>query len=262
MNRFIILLLLICVALGETRKWDAHSAYLIPPKQWELGLFQPFRYGYRDGAELSTHPLWFFVLPNLSIKKSHSSRNGFARAMQYDFVYPTPFLNMVAKKGIMGIISPEFQMPPMVGLSATGLMSKDLAGINTTLKGGVDLGLVFGDLDKRSTIDFPMVYHRLGVYYNGYGFHVGLDAQKFLTPNINLIGDIDYRLLPGLDGDYSIEHKALVAWHKSDNFRVMTGYKFVVGAYPFGTQANLLPYIPMMEKWIPVIEFQWSGKKS
>jgi hypothetical protein len=36
----------------------------------------------------------------------------------------------------------------------------------------------------------------------------------------------------------------------------------VVGDYPFGTEMRLLPYIPMLEKWVPIIEFQWAGNKS
>jgi len=24
---------------------------------------------------------------------------------------------------------------------------------------------------------------------------------------------------------------------------------------------RLLPYIPMMEKWVPIIELQWAGKR-
>ena len=138
----------------------------IATKRWEMGLFQPFRYGYSESIEYSVHPLWFFVMPNFTLKKSQNDIAGFTSASQYKIVYPTPFLNMIAKEGIMGIIAPDFQMPPMLGFSASWLMSKNMAGVNLTLNGGLDLGFAFGDLDTRSTIDLPLVYHRLGVYYN------------------------------------------------------------------------------------------------
>jgi hypothetical protein len=247
-----------------------------------MGLFQPFRYGYSESIEYSVHPLWFFVMPNFSLKISQGDFAGFTSASQYKMVYPTPFLNMIAKEGIMGIIAPDFQMPPMLGLSASWLMSKtifpffspySLIGLDLTLKGGLDLGVTFGDLDTRSTIDIPLVYHRLGVYYNKWSIHTGLDIQKNLTQKFTVLFDLDLKLLPGLAevqidpdasklmGEYSLEHKLLLIWNKSENFRVLTGYKFVMGEYPYGSDMRLLPYIPMVETWVPIIEFQWARQK-
>ena len=261
MKKIIFCFIIASLVFGETKKWDAHSAYLLPQKRWEMGLFQPFRYGYSETIEYSVHPLWFFVMPNFSLKKSQSDFAGFTSASQYKIVYPTPFLNMIAKEGIMGIIAPDFQMPPMLGLSASWLMSKNMSGVDLTLKGGLDLGFAFGDLDTRSTIDLPLVYHRLGVYYNNWGFHTGLDVQKNISEKIGVLVDADLRLLPGLNGNYSLEHKLLLRWHKSENFRILTGYKFVMGEYPYGSDMRLLPYIPMYETWVPMIEFQWARKK-
>jgi len=273
MKKIIFYFIIASLVFGETKKWDAHSAYLLPQKRWEMGLFQPFRYGYSESIEYSVHPLWFFVMPNFSLKKSQSDFAGFTSASQYKIVYPTPFLNMIAKAGIMGIIAPDFQMPPMLGLSASWLMSKNMAGVDLTLNGGLDLGFAFGDLDTRSTIDIPLVYHRLGVYYNKWSIHTGLDIQKNLTQKFTVLFDLDLKLLPGLAevqidpdasklmGEYSLEHKLLLIWNKSENFRVLTGYKFVMGEYPYGSDMRLLPYIPMAETWVPIIEFQWARQK-
>jgi len=275
MKKIIFYFILTSLVFGETKKWVAHSAYLLPQKRWEMGLFQPFRYGYSESIEYSVHPLWFFVMPNFSLKISQSDFAGFTAASQYKMVYPTPFLNMIAKKGIPGIIAPEFQMPPMLGLSASWLMSKNMAGVNLTLNGGLDLGFAFGDLDTRSTIDIPLVYHRLGVYYNKWGIHTGLDVQKNLTQKFTALFDLDLIFLPmtglaevqidpdasKLMGEYSLEHKLLLIWNKSENFRVLTGYKFVMGEYPYGSDMRLLPYIPMAETWVPIIELQWARQK-
>ena len=261
MKKIIFYFIIASLVFGETKKWDAHSAYLLPQKRWEMGLFQPFRYGYSESIEYSVHPLWFFVMPNFSLKKPQSDIAGFTSASQYKMVYPTPLLNMIAKTGIMGIIAPDFQMPPMLGLSASWLMSKNMAGVDLTLNSGLDLGFAFGDLDTRSTIDIPLVYHRLGVYYNNWGIHTGLDIQKNISEKIGILVDADLRLLPGLKGNYSLEHKLLLSWNKSENFRVLTGYKFVMGEYLYGSDMRLLPYIPMAETWVPIIEFQWARKK-
>jgi len=273
MKKIIFYFIIASLGFGETKKWDAYSAYLLPQKRWEMGLFQPFRYGYSESIEYSVHPLWFFVMPNFSLKISQSDFAGFTSASQYKMVYPTPFLNMIAKEGTMGIIAPEFRMPPMLGLSASWLMSKNIAGVDLTLNGGLDLGVTLGDLDTRSSIDLPLVYHRLGIYYNSWGIHTGLDVQKNMTQKFTVFFDLDLKFLPGLAeaqtdpdasklmGEYSLEHKLLLIWNKSENFRVLTGYKFVMGKYPYGSDMRMLPYIPMAETWVPIIEFQWAGEK-
>ena len=54
----------------------------------------------------------------------------------------------------------------------------------------------------------------------------------------------------------------LFIYQKSDSFRILTGYKLVHGQYPFGIETRLLPFLPLLEKWVPIIELQWanSGK--
>ena len=273
MKKIILLCLFSGLLLAEIKPWDSHSAYLLPQNRWELGLFQPFRFGYSEAIEYSTSPLWFFVMPNISIKRIESDMAGFNTASRFKLVYPTPLLNMLARTGIGGMIDPNLQMPPMLGFSASWLMSKPMVGLDLTLKGGLDLGIAFGDLDPRSNIDLPLVYHRLGMFYNKWGMHTGLDVQKNLTEKVRVLVDLDLRLLPGLAdvqinpdlaklvSDYSLEHKLLLIWNQSDRFRIMTGYKFVKGKYPYGSDMRLLPYIPMVERWMPIIELQWAGQR-
>ena len=274
MKKIILLCLFSGLLLAEIKPWDSHSAYLLPQNRWELGLFQPFRFGYSEAIEYSTSPLWFFVMPNISIKRIESDMAGFNTASRFKLVYPTPLLNILARTGIGGMIDPNLQMPPLLGFSASWLMSKPMVGLDLTLKGGLDLGIAFGDLDPRSNIDLPLVYHRLGMFYNKWGMHTGLDVQKNLTEKVRVLVDLDLRLLPGLAdvqinpdlaklvGDYSLEHKLLLIWNQSDRFRIMTGYKFVKGKYPYGSDIRLLPYIPMVESWMPIIELQWAGQRT
>ena len=271
MVRVLILLtsLLFSTVPGSQAHWNSHSAHIMPPKKWSVGIFHPIRYGIKKGLELSSHPAWFFVLPNASFKISLSDFKSFRTATRVSFVYPTPLLNMVSREGIGGMIDPNLTVPPMLGVSGSLLMTKELLGVNTTIKSGFDLGLVFGNLDVRSNIDLPIVYHRLEVFHNGWGLHSGLDIDKNLTKKIRIFMDIDLRFIPDTgkkgkeknyamrSGDYSIEHKMLLIWERSSKFRIMTGYKLVSGAYPYGKQTRLLPYIPLVEQWLPLIELQW-----
>ena len=253
--------------------WSSHSANLLEKNRWEIGMFQPFRYGYSEKIEYSVHPILFFAMPNISVKKSENTMWGFSAASQFSLNYPTPLLNMVSRKGIGGLIDPNLEVPPMLGLSVSWLMSKTILDFNLTIKNGLDFGLTYGSLDKRASIDLPLVYHRLGIYNNGWGYHTGIDIQKAFMGKFEILFDIDLLLLPdlastqvnpdfkGLRGPYSIEHKLLLSWVKSDRFKVTTGYKFVNAEFPFGTQSRILPYIPLSEKWVPIIELQWAGVK-
>ena len=147
-------------------------------------------------------------------------------------------------------------------------MSKEVFGVNLSGKAGLDFGLVFGDLDTRSNIDLPIVYHRLEVFHNGWGWHTGLDLDRALIKKFRIFMDLDLRLIPNLDnskkssynmhsGDFCIEHKMLLIWEASSKFRAMIGYKLVSGEYPYGKQTRLLPYIPLLEQWLPLVELQW-----
>ena len=261
--------LLVSITRGGNANWDSHSAHIMPPKKWSVGIFHPIRYGIKDGLELSSHPGWFFVLPNASFKVPFSDFKSFNTATRLSFVYPTPLLNMLSRKGIGGIIDPNLTIPPMLGVSGSFIMSREVLRVNLTVKAGLDFGLVFGDLDVRSNIDLPIVYHRLEVFHNGWGLHSGLDIDKNLTKKIRIFMDVDLRFIPDTSkkgkrknyamrsGDYSIEHKMLLIWEHSSKFRIMTGYKLVSGDYPYGKQTRLLPYIPFVEQWLPLIELQW-----
>ena len=99
-----------------------------------------------------------------------------------------------------------------------------------------------------------------------YGFKVN---GKNITKKISTHIDFDFSILPGLDtkktdssiakllGEYSFEHKALLIYEKSDTFRFLTGYKFVHGEYPFGSESRVLPFLFLVDAWVPIIEFQW-----
>ena len=254
---------------GNQLHWDSHSAYLLPAKKWSVGVFQPLRYGIKNDLEMSIHPVWFFINPNLSIKFSLPNFKSFKSSSKLSFIYPTPLLNMLAREGIGGLIDPNFTIPPMLGVSGSLLLSKRVLDFNTTFKAGVDLGMVMGDLDTRANIDLPIVYHRLEVFQNGWGCEFGFDINKNIFDRFRAHMDIDIRLLPDFrstdqetyysmhSGDYAIEHKMLLIWEHSSKFRIITGYKLVHGEYPYGKQTRLLPYFPLIERWLPMIEFQW-----
>tara|TARA_B100000073_G_C23740983_1_gene573672 strand:+ start:2901 stop:3725 length:825 start_codon:yes stop_codon:yes gene_type:complete len=273
MKKIIQIMLFISILIGDKKFWDSHSAYILPKKRYEIGLFQPFRYGYSDNLEYSTYPLWSIVMPNITFKKRHNSFSGYQTASRFKIFYPTPILNIVAREGIGGLIDPNFTMPPMIGISASWIMTNPKPTTDITLNIGLDLGLNLGEIDERSNIDLPLIYQRLGVFHNGWGVHTGIDIQKQIHGPFEVLMDADLKALPWNNsnkeqsnllkilGKYAIEHKFLLIYERSERFRILTGYKFVHGKYPFGTETRLLPFIPMLDKWVPIIELHWAGSR-
>ena len=268
-RKIIFTFLLISMCFGDMQNWGSHSANILPEKRFEFGLFQPFRYGYSKTLEYSTYPLWFFVMPNLTLKKSHNILSGYDVASRWSLYYPRPILNMVSRKGIGGFIDPMLEIPPMLGISASMLFTKIISGVGVTFNSGLDIGFSLEDLDGRVNIELPLLYHRLSVFHNNYGFHTGFDLEKSITEKLSAIVDLDFSILPGMDtkksdsgitkllGEYSFEHKALLIYEKSETFRFLTGYKFVHGEYPFGTESRILPFLFLVDTWVPMIELQW-----
>jgi len=250
------------LAFKPDLEWPSGTAYTLPKGRYEIGLFQPLRYGQTNKLEWSTHPILNFFIPNVSIKISFSLFHGWEMATRHSFVYPTPLLRKIRVKGfgiqaladmdVGGIIAndPDIpQIPHMISSRNEVVLSR-LLGKSTVLTGkmGVVLALKTGKLDTRTTIDLPIIFPRLGVYYNGYGINLGADVLRQVTKRINFLIDADLFLLPGLEeGDFAFEHKGLFIWNKSSRFQVMFGYKLVYGEYPFGTQWHLLP----------LLDFQW-----
>ena len=94
MKKLIKLIVFISCLFSSENFWNTHSAHIIDKGRWEIGLFQPLRYGYSNFSEFSIHPGWFLVMPNLEIKESQADFLGFITASQYKIIYPTPLFEV------------------------------------------------------------------------------------------------------------------------------------------------------------------------
>ncbi len=238
------------------RNWSSGTAYLLPAGRWEIGIFQALRYGYSESLEFSTHPLAFFLMPNLNAKWSHGFYKGFKIATRHSLYYPTPLLRTISREGTGGIISPEFHIPHLVSIYNGVLVSKPIAnGHLFTGKAGFCVAFKSGELDERTTIDLPLVFPRLNVFYQGYGFRSGFNLEGKLFSRWNYLVDADVFYYPSAEEKMAFEHKGLLLWTKSQWFQLCFGYKLTYGEYPFGTQWHLLG---------PIFDLQWAwqGKKN
>lgn len=262
MKRFGIILF-ITELICQQGLWQSGTAYTLPEGRWEVGLFQPVRWGQGQDREISFYKLSSLIMPNISIKQKWSEVDGFVLSTNHTLLYPTPLLKKlqsplgmdIGEPNMFALISPEFDIPPMIIVSNVFLVSMPLYPDRVlTGKIGVSIALGGSGLAEESTIDLPLVYHRLAVLYNGWSVRLGLDMNGSIKKTISYLIDGDILLIPGMKGDMALEHKGLLTWKRSQRFQVSLGYKLVYGVYPDGypneniTRAHLLP----------LIDFQWA----
>jgi hypothetical protein len=240
------ILLSLAITCFAADPFTSGSAFTMAPGRWEVGVFQPLRYGWSSTTELSTHPLWFFIMPNAAVKWSHGTKGGWQLASRHSFYYPTWLLRMMAKEGIGGIISPEFAIPHMLGLHNQVLASRQWPNTLITLHLGLGLGLKSSELDERTTIDLPIVFPRLNIFYHGYNWYTGVDVQRSLGKKWQGCMGAQMILCPLAKADFTLEQTAWLWWVCSAHVKICAGYKLVYGEYPFGTQWHLLPLLDVL----------------
>ncbi len=251
----LILVGIVCgQVFGGQRIWSAGSAHLLPKGRKEIGFFQPYRYGLSGTTEISTYKLFTVIMPNVVVKIARNNRWGWNVATRHGFIYATPLLRRLqsplgmelGEPDKFALISPEFDIPQMVSIYNEILATRTIRnGAQLTVKGGLGLAIVGGELERSSTIDLPLIFPRLSVYYNKAVLRVGADMVGTWKGHWSYLIDYDLFLMPGGHEVYAFEHKGLIFWTKSDRFRLLLGYKLVAGEYPFGTQAHLFPILDL-----------------
>ena len=242
-----------CLLATDPFEWSADAASVLEPGQRQIGLFQPWRIGMSDRYELSTHPLLFLGIPNLSVKLGHGSMSGLDIGSRHSMTYPTLLLKAAAKEGIGGLISPEFEIPAMLHHKSELLVSKPFGDRSlVNLKAGLAITFRSGDLDSRTSIDLPLLYQRWATWYSGWGVVTGGELIHRLSDKLAIQADGDIFLHSGDTGGLALEHKSLLHFARKSNRRFSFGYKLTYVEYPFGKQVHFLG---------PIFDFQWSWEK-
>jgi hypothetical protein len=228
--------------------WTGGTALNIPARRWELGLFTASRYGITKNLEISAHPLMFFLMPQVTLKAGWGTYSGFTLATEHGIFYPTLFMQLVSAKGTGGLISPEFDIPQMFAVYNRFLVSmRPFRNALLTARGGIAFSVKFGPLDPQSTIDLPVIYPRLAVFYNQPEFDAGIDFRGKFHPRFGWLFSIENFIVCGTPHNYFMENKGVLAYtSKREKLRIEAGYKLCYGKYPPGPQWHLLPVIDLV----------------
>jgi len=238
---------LILVVAGILLAGD--TAYPLENGQRQMGVFQPRIYGMNNNLEISTHPLLFFVKPNVKVKKHHGEYKGLGMSSRFSFDYPTLFLKLIQREGKFGILSkdPDIgDIPNLFVFQGELLVTKNSADYSITGKAG--LSICPGcEIDSRHLVDLPLAYPRMLVYEKGLSTNIGLDYYYDYSEKISLKTDIDLFIIP--DEDVFIENKFMINYQFSPKYTLTGGVKLTQGTYPFGKQLDIFPLIDLSWSW-------------
>ena len=245
---FLIIIILLTASYAMSQRpsdqsyWTGGTALTLPDNRFEVRLFGHSGYGITDRLEISAHPIMFWLMPQVKVKYRWSGKEDLILTSEHELNYPTLLLNVLSRKGIGGMISPEFNFPQMISLYNGLLVTKKISR-NSLLTGktGIIFAIRTGDIDERSTIDLPVIYPRFATYYHIPVINPGIDFRGKLFSSIGGQIAAECFIVPAADENFFFENKGLLTWTLKTSWQFLAGYRLCYGTYPFGSQWHLLP---------------------
>jgi len=238
----ISLLLVCCIFSGFAqedtllKKWSYNTAYLMPAGKWESGIFQSFRYGINQKLEVFTNVLMLPLIPGAGIKIAHGSKNDYRFASEHSISVPTPFLNIMSRKGIGGLISPEYDFSFMLSISNSFVVSSKIAPkMLATAKAGFVFAIRGEKPDPQATIDLPLFYPRMAHYYEGTSIRLGAAIKGSISEKWFYEEGIQTFVITRPENNFFFENSGTLMWAIGQSFRIRGGYVLCYGKYPYET---------------------------
>jgi hypothetical protein len=218
------------------KKWSYNTAYLMPAGKWESGLFQPFRYGINQKLEVYTHVLMLPLIPEAGVKVAWGTKNEFVIASEHSLSVPTPFLNFISRKGIGGLISPEYDFSFILSVNNAIVISRKIApNILASAKAGFTFAIRGDKPDPQSTIDLPLFYPRMAHYYEGSSIRLGGAVKGSLGTKWFYEEGLQAFYITRAENNLFFENSGTLMWALGKSLRIRGGYILAYGKYPYET---------------------------
>lgn len=234
------------------KKWSYNTASLMPARKWESGLFQPFRYGINQKLEVFTNVLMLPFIPGAGAKLSWGTKNNFVIASEHSLSVPTPFLNIISRKGIGGLISPEYDFSFILSVSNSIIVSRKIASsAMITANAGYVFALRGKKPDPQSSIDIPLFYPRMAHYYEGTSIRLGTAVKGSISPRWFYEEGIKAFIITRSENNFFFENAGTIMWALGKSLRIRGGYILAYGKYPYIT--------PKWQMW-PTLDLVFGSK--
>lgn len=235
-------------ARGETAPFSAGTARVLPDRRAEVGVFAPLRLGVRDRAEISIHPGWALVAPNIDVKAAWGNWRNLSVASTHGLLYPTPLLRLLSREGTGGIVPHDVTYPHIVATSHHLLATVDAGGHLLTFRAGARLARNLTRFDGPpfwSQIEWHLVWPRAAAWFTGFAADLGVAAQGPIARGLGYRVELDRFFMPGLRGDWAFEWAAILSWRASPSLLLRAGAKWSYAEFPYGVR--LSPLLPLVD---------------
>jgi len=262
MKRYAVILLFIFSSASlqltaQEELWRVGTALTLQHRQFDVGLFQPLRYGAKPDMEVQAYVLPFYRFPNVTIKKfwTLTAKKWFL-ASKHGVAYPSLFLDDISKAEFGGILPEKTVVPFILAFTNEALASKYLIPRTTCTSPDLlltlTLGFKFAFKSAESeipTIDYPFAYWRAALYSGHHIWYLGADLEGHLTSYLNYSVDLSFYAIDIGVEDFALEHKALLVFPVGKRTTLAGGYIATFGTFPYGIDYKILPMFDISVKF-------------
>jgi len=216
------------------KKWSYNTAYLLSSGKWESGIFQPFRFGINQKMEVFANVLMLPLIPGAGLKISRFKINAFVFASEHSLSVPSPFLNVISRKGIGGLLSPEYNFPFILSVNNALIVSRQIAPkMLASAKVGYAFAIRGKKPDPQSTIDLPVFYPRMAHYYDGVSIRLGGAVKGGLGEKWFYEEGVQAFIITRPENNFFFENTGTIMWALGKSLRIRGGYILAYGKYPY-----------------------------
>ncbi len=233
----------------QSSLWPDQSPRTLTPGRKVWPLFGVKKMGIKKNMEWQIQPLFFFVSPNLGLKK-HWKKNqkGLSFSTLHKINYPSIYLKLIAREGAGGVLPKDANVPHMISLKNEFLLGYHMQKTFLRFRTGIVTVFKFGGAEKNDfpSIDIPFLYNRTLAFNNSPNLYFGLHFNQELGSKLNLEADFTFFQVDLQDKDFVIENRLLLFWKKSDRFALKAGVASAHGRYPYGSIVQFIPVFDVL----------------
>jgi hypothetical protein len=171
---------------------------------------------------------------------------------EHSLSVPTPFLNFISRKGIGGLISPEYDFSFILSVNNAIVVTRKIAPrVLASAKAGFIFAVRGDKPDTQSTIDIPLFYPRMAHYYEGSAFRLSGAVKGSLGTKWFYEEGVQAFYITRSENNIFFENSGTLMWALGKSLRIRGGYILAYGKYPYVT--------PKWQMW-PTLDFVFGSK--
>jgi len=232
----------------EQNIWPDRSTNTIKKGRKVWPLFGVKKLGASKNMEWHIQPIFFFVSPNLGLKKNWKrNNNGISISSFHQINYPSIYLKLFSREGAGGVLPLDSKIPPMISLRNEIMLGLNKNGNLITLRIGIATIFKLGSAEKNfPDIDYPFLYNRTLAFNNSPNIYLGINFNRDINPKLNLEADFTTYSVGDGNSNFVHESKLVFFWKKSDKFGIKAGAAAAHGQYPFGKVFQMIPVFDVL----------------